>query len=374
MKKIAVWPLVLLLFFGLCSSEAFASELMEDLFESAELGRLEEIVPQDLPLREELIAGAKGEAVGDEDFLSGLLFGILEALREGISSRLGQFFALFLIIVSSAFFASMRQAWFRDSVGDAIDFLSVLALSGISYSALYSLFLSVRESLVMMGSFLSSMLPITGAVYSLSGGVTTATVHSSLFLSALTLMEVLCVEYLVPLLCVSFALSAAGVVSGVDLSQFARFLRRAVSLSVSVLFLILLVLLGVQTVLGASSDSLALRSARFAAANFIPAVGSMFSESAKTVFAAVGMIRTSVGTLGVFAVLWLSLAPLVGILVQRVLFLLVSALASCFGMEREGAFLSDCAQTLGLLSGLVLSCSVFFLVGFAVFSAVGIGG
>ncbi|MBP3686221.1 MAG: hypothetical protein J6J21_04240 [Clostridia bacterium] len=358
------------------SAPVFAGDtLMEDLFERADLDRLEEVLPSDLPMREELISGVKnGEEMTSQNYFRGLFTSVFHSAMNAFSGEVTLFASLFCVLVLSAFFSAMSLSWFRDSVRDAVDFLSALVLAGVSYHGLYSLFVTVGETLTTFTSFLSSMLPITGAVYSLSGGVVSSTVQSSLFLSALTVLESLSSEYLLPLLCASFALSAAGAVSAVNFSSLSRFLRRVVMFCISALFLVLLAILSVQTLLSASADSLALRSARFAAANFVPAVGGMFSESAKTVFSAMHVLRGSIGFLGVFCVLWIVLVPLFLVLVRQALFRLLSAFAECFSLEREGAFLSDCAQTLSILNAVVLSGGVFFLLGFGIFIAVPIGG
>lgn len=365
------------LFFCFCFAlPALAADtLMEDLFESAELDRLEEVLPSDLPMRETLLKGVKnGEDLTSQHFFFALFSSVWEGAKSAVSTEVTLFASLFCVLVLSAFFSAMSLSWFRDSVRDAVDFLCALVLAGVSYHGLYSLFLTVRETLTVLLSFLSSMLPITGAVYTLSGGVVSSTVQSSLFLSAMTVLESLANEYLLPLLCTSFALSAAGAVSSVNFSSLSRFLRRVVTVGISALFLVLLAILSVQTLLSASADSLTLRSARFAAANFIPAVGGMFSESAKTVFSAMHVLRGSIGFLGVFSVLWIVLLPLFWVLVRQGLFRLLSAFAECFALERESAFLSDCAQTLSILNAVVLSGGVFFLLGFGIFISVPIGG
>lgn len=375
MRKRLFCFLCAVVFLCACTCEVQASELMEDLLESASLSDLEEVLPADLPMKSELVASLKSESgLSSGGFLTALFSVFLEALQTSLAEEVKLFASLFCVLLLTAFFSSMRQAWLRDSVGDAVDFLSVITLSGTAFYALYRVFLSVREALLLTSSFLYGMLPVVGAVYTVSGGVATAGVQSTLFLTALSVLDALCVDYLLPLFCASFALSAAGAVSGVKLLPLAKFFRRTVSLCLSALFLLLLAVLSVQTLLSASADSLTLRSARFAAANFVPVVGGMFSESAKTVFASLSVLRSSVGVLGVFCVLWMLLVPILGLLLRKMLFSLLSAVSACFSLERESLFLSECAETLGLLASLAFSVSVFFLLGFGVFASVKIGG
>ncbi|MBR6530455.1 MAG: hypothetical protein IKT43_03470 [Clostridia bacterium] len=375
MKKTGLVFLLALLIAVFFAVPCAASELLEDLFESADLGELEDVLPADLPYRDEVLEKLQSEeGLSDYNLFGALAPSFFASVKESFFSEVRLFATVFCLLLLSAFFSAMRQAFFRDSVGDVVDFLSVLVLAGTAFSALYTTFTKVRQTLFVMSSFLVSMLPVTTAVYSLSGGVATAGAQSTFFLGALTVLDAICMQLLVPLFSASFALSAANAVSGVDLGPLARFLRRTVSLLLSVLFLVLLSALGVQSLLCASADSLTLRSARFAAANFIPAIGGMFSESAKTVFSALSVLRSSVGALGAFSLLWIMLSPLVAVFSRRIVFSLLSAFCAAFSLPRESAFLSECEETLGLLSAIVLSVGAFFLIGFGIFIAVPIGG
>ncbi len=375
MKQYVCVLLLVFFFFVFCSPSVFAESLMEDLFSASSLEGMEDVLPSDLPLRTQLLEKLKSEeGLSSTDFFSQLISAFFASLATALFGDASLFAAMLALLLISSFFSAMRQAYFRDSVGDAVDFLSVLALSATAFSAMYQVFLTVREALYLVSAFLWGMLPITGAVYTLSGGVVTAGVQSSVMLTALSVLDAVCLSYLLPLFCASFALSAAGALSGGRVLPLAKFFRRTLVLCIGGTFTVLLGILSIQTLLSASADSMSLRTARFAAANFVPVVGGMFSESAKTVFSALSVLRSSVGALGIFSVLWLLLVPLVGLLVRKMLFSFLSAVASCFSLEKESVFLSECGETLGLLSSLVLLVGIFFILGFGVFAGVKIGG
>ena len=348
---------------------------MEDLFSASSLEKMEDLLPGDLPLRSELMQRLKSEeGISTSGFFSLLLSSFFASLRTTLFGDLSAFAAMLALLLVSSFFSSMRQAYFRDSVGDAVDFLSVLALSATAFTVLYQVFLTVREALYVLSSFLWGMLPITGAVYTLSGGVVTAGVQSSVMLTAFSVLDAVCLSYLLPLFCASFAMSSAGALSSSRLIPLAKFFRRTLVLCISGTFTVLLGILSIQTLLSAATDTMSLRTARFAAANFVPVVGGMFSESAKTVFSALSVLRSSVGALGIFSVLWILLVPLVLLLVRKLLFSFLSAVAASFSLEKESVFLSECSEILGLLSSLTLLVGVFFILGFGVFASVKIGG
>lgn len=351
-----------------------ASDLLEDLKREAGCDTLSDILPADMEEGEGLLdAFAQGGYTG-ADAASYLVKRLFSLLSTSLAEMLGLFCAILLVLLCAAYFGAMRHAFLRDTVGDVFEFVAVLVLSGVSFAALWEVFSHTADTLRSMSDFIGGMLPITGAVYSLSGGVVTATVQSAGVLAALSVLNALCVSYLLPLLCISFALSAAGAVSGVDFCSFARFLRRCVAFLCGIVFTVLLSVLYFQSAIAAASDTLTLRSARFAAANFVPAVGNLFAESSRTVFAAAKVLRSTLGVFGICVICWLIARPLLGLMVRRGLFSLLAAGAGALSLEREGRFLADCSETLGLAVAILLSCGIYFLLAFAIFVQIPIGG
>lgn len=355
----------------LCSFPVSASSgLLDDLKESAGVDRLAELLPPEL----EAWADADETTFANAD-LGGTVFRrLISSVGEALRAQ-GKLFALILALLAiSAFAGAMRHAAIFDTVGDALEYLGVLTLAGLCFASLQSAFGALYEALRAMATFIGGMLPITGAIYTLSGAATTAAAQSASFLGALAVLDAIVTSYLFPLMSVSFALAAANAVSGLKLQALERFFRRTVSVLLGAVFTVLLFLLSIQTLLCASGDTLLLRSTRYAAANFVPAVGGLFGEAAKTVFSAMGVLRSTVGTIGIFVVGWLALSPLAGLLVRRALFCLCAALSDALGLERQAQFLSSCGETLGLGAAIGLSCGVFFILAFAVFVRVPVGG
>ena len=58
-------------------------------------------------------------------------------------------------------------------------------------------------------------------------------------------------------------------------------------------------LLSIQSFAGAAADNLSARAVKFAASSFIPVIGGSVSEAYSAVKGSIGVIRTSVGVIGV---------------------------------------------------------------------------
>ena len=125
-------------------------------------------------------------------------------------------------------------------------------------------------------------------------------------------------------------------------------------------------MLAAQTTLAAKADTLAMRSAKFAAGNLIPVVGGSVSELIRTVSAGVGYLRGTVGICGVLLIL-LSLFPtLVELLLYRLVWQIGASVADMLGCDGERRLLDETASLTGYLIAAVSICSSVLLLAMTV--------
>jgi stage III sporulation protein AE len=128
------------------------------------------------------------------------------------------------------------------------------------------------------------------------------------------------------------------------------------------LMMLLLAMLSTQTVLAARGDTLAMRSAKFAASNLIPVVGGSVSELLRTVSASVGYLRGTVGICAVLLLLLTLLPTLVELLLLRLSWQIGASAADLLGCDTEKKLLDEIASLNGYLITAVSICSsVLFL-------------
>jgi stage III sporulation protein AE len=135
----------------------------------------------------------------------------------------------------------------------------------------------------------------------------------------------------------------------------------------SFLMMLLLAMLASQSILGAAKDTLAMRSAKFAAGSMIPVVGGSVAELIKTVSASVGYLRGTVGICGVLLLLLLLFPTLVELLLVRMTWQLGASLADLLGCDGEKKLLEEFASINGYLIAAVAICSSVLFFAFTIF-------
>jgi stage III sporulation protein AE len=138
----------------------------------------------------------------------------------------------------------------------------------------------------------------------------------------------------------------------------AGLIKRTYTLSISFLMGIFGFVLGTQSLLAKASDTLALRTARFAAGSFLPLVGGSVSEALRTVAGSVEYLRASVGTGAILVLFFAFLPTFLSVLLTRITFLLGGAVANMLSCEAEGKLLAELSSVYGYFLAII---SVLFV-------------
>ena len=205
----------------------------------------------------------------------------------------------------------------------------------------------------------TALLPMMGTLFAMGGNLRRAVVNHSALSFFLSVLETLCAGTVLPIagICLAFALLDA-VTGRANLRGVAGVIKRTYTLMISFLMGIFCFVLGTQSTLAKASDSLALRTARFAAGSFLPLVGGSVSETLRSVAGSVEYLRATVGTSAILVLFFAFLPTFLSVLLTRIALLLGGAAAGLLSCEAEGKILGELASVYGYFLAIV---SVLFV-------------
>jgi stage III sporulation protein AE len=127
--------------------------------------------------------------------------------------------------------------------------------------------------------------------------------------------------------------------------------------------------LALGNILGAASDTLSLRSLRFAVGQMVPVVGGAVSGGLGTAMASVGLVRSTAG-IGVAAAILLPLIPVLsGLLLSRLALSLLATLGALFGLATPVRLLRGFRSLLDLCLAAAAFSAMLFVFIAALFAA-----
>ena len=368
MKKGVIRCVIFLFLLLLLSPAASAAEESGQQRQTTEMPTEYEAFLQTVPEDVADLLPAKffsGDAASIEEALreSGSLQSILNTVAQLTGLALSQSLALLAqicgILILGAVFRALSPAG-SEGVGGAFSLCTTLSMSLLLLGTQMTRLSKLSAYFDTVGALSAAMLPMMGALYAMGGNVRSAVVNQGVMSGFLTVLESFCAGSVLPVAGICMALALLDAVCGrVTLRSLSGFIKRAYTLTVSFLMLLLCGVLGMQSTLAKASDTLALRTARFAAGSFLPVVGGSVAESLRTVAASVEYLRGVAGT-GAILVLFLTFLPIfLSTVLTRIAFLLGGTAAKLLACEAEERLLAEMAGVYGYFIAVI---SVLFVM------------
>lgn len=222
---------------------------------------------------------------------------------------------------------------------------------------------NVTACLADLSEFANGLIPIFFGLFAAGGSTATATASAAGFTAFSYLLKGVCIALLLPLLRLLFAFTAIRTAGGkLKTESLFSSLRGAYVTLLGFLSLLLVTSLGFQSSLAASADSLAARSIRFTVGQLVPVVGGSLSGSLSTLAASLSLVKSTLGTLSVFALLCMLLPPLVELLFHRFALSLCASVSAMLGNERAKEAFTAFRSAYDLAAATLAICLVLFLI------------
>ena len=251
-----------------------------------------------------------------------------------------------ILVLSATFRATVGES--KSGAAPAVSLVAVLAIVLMLFAGEDTKFSQMESFFDTVRGLCVALIPLMGALYAMGGNVAAAVANHGVMSGFLAILETACSGFAVPLACVLVALGLLDAITGKGtLRSLTALIKRTFTVGLSFLMMLLTFVLGLQHTLAKGSDTLALRTVRFAAGSFLPVVGGSVSEALRTVSGSVEYLRGTVGVGGILVVFFLFLPTFLSALLTRLAFSLSSAVAGLFSCTREERFLSEISSVWG---------------------------
>jgi len=303
------------------------------------------------------------QAVMEMSSFSYLFKTLLELIGAEIGSCIKVLASVCGLLLVAAVCNALRSSFGNEGVGRAFGFCTTLIITLALLGESGFCLAEVGDYFNNLNDMTAAVLPVSSLLYTM-GGNTTAAVASSAGLSVyMTVLEEIVGKSILPFagICMAFALMGA-LDSSLRTGGILSTVKKNYTTALAFLMMLLLAMLAAQNTLGARADSLAMRSIKFAAGNWIPVVGGSVAELLRTISAGVGYLRTTVGICGVLLVLFLLFPMLIKLFLLRTTWQLAASAADLLGCDREKKLLEEFSSILGYLIAAVSICSSVLLL------------
>ncbi|MBR1863541.1 MAG: stage III sporulation protein AE [Ruminococcus sp.] len=319
-----------------------------------------------------------GISAGDTEGVMGIdLRKIFSGLLLSFTEQLSEPFKLLSKLAAVSVICSVAGSVCTDQPGlnELFDTTAMLSVITVVSGSVSELFEKLKDALELIERFMISYIPIFSAVTAAGGRAVTAGCYSGATVLLCETVSFVSSNLLLPLL---FSMTALTIVSAVGtdkrLSAAAEGIKKTVVWLLSTVTVIFVGVLSLQGLTGAAADGLAAKSVRLAASSFIPVIGGSVSEAYSAVMGGMGVIRTTLGTVGMIALAVMALRPLLLIIAMRLVLFMARLINDMLCASRVSELLKGLDQVLGLGMSIIITAAAAFLVSTAAIMFVSGGG
>lgn len=313
-----------------------------------------------LPEMLERIPEPLEEFVQDDMFISGqaiselmnkLKVEILEAFKEQLSlawrPAVQTLMVVLICSVFSVLFSEKKYEFPVLVVGCA-------AIISVCISDIESYFQYSVRVIQEVYDFSTVLVPCMAGISVFAG----ATISAGLKYTAASLfMNILlnfCNSFLVPIVSVYLSTAIGYHVFGQKiLGSISGFVRWGCLTALTCMVVVFTTYLSVTGILSTSSDLLSARIASATISNLLPIVGNIISDTASTLVSGATYMRSCIGVIGLFSVLFMFAVPLLSVAIRYLLFRAVSEISEIYPERKFTGVIKGIADAYGMLFAIV---------------------
>ncbi len=295
--------------------------------------------------------------------VDGVLKTVFEIIKTVFPSVISAFSLLLGLCVIASVIHALKNSVASHTVGYILEFVSVLCISAATFSFVNELFDGFRNFIEQISTFMTTMIPVLSAIMLTSGEISSSAVFGTVLSATVAFLESLCSTTLLPMLSALLCISVTSKVCGeVDISGFSKLLKTVITYILSAVMLVLTCVMTFQSVIAKSADTAAVKGVKFVLGNAVPIVGGALADAVGTVASSVGMIKAATGIAGAVVVCVIFAVPVLKLIMWKIMFDGIGAVASAFSLTKESSFFTEIAELIGFLTAIMASIAIFFII------------
>ena len=228
---------------------------------------------------------------------------------------------------------------------------------------MYGVLAVTQASLERLCTIMNLMTPVMETVLLASGSLTQRAVSTQAVVLFVTAAGNFTGHLLAPLTNLLFTLSAvSSVCDEVKLSHIVGILRKLIMRLIQLFTMFFSFMLGTQSILAKSADSLGMKTARFALGSFVPIAGGTIAEALSTIREGMSLVRQAAGIGGILVIVLLLLPDILNLAVYKFTLYLAGTAADLLKLDKFSALANEIHGIVELLMAVVLFTSLMFVL------------
>lgn len=298
---------------------------------------------------------------------------IWDTFKDKLTKPLKILASLLSVMLISVIVNSTEDSLSSKSMSGMFGVISVLISVGIISDSVSECINTASEALTSGSRFMVGYVPVFAGITASSGSVTSAAAYNMLVIMISQGATQIFAGIIVPVLSVCMAM---GIIEAINpefrLSGITEGVKKGVTFVIGFIMTIFIGLMSLQSIVGASADTLGVKAAKYMVSNWVPFVGGAIADTYTTVKHSLGLLRGGAGFLGIAVIFIMIVPPLVEIIAMRLIFSAADIISDLFGIPQMKILLKNTGWILSITLSILMCFAVMLIISTTILMLVGL--
>ena len=250
-----------------------------------------------------------------------------------------------------------------DTLSKVFGLICVVCTVTIITDTVKNSFVSVQESINGINTYLTAYLPIYSGITAAGGNVIGSNGYTAIMIFVCEIMGAIASKILLPFLSIVLAVTLVSTINPkLNFTEVANSVKKAVTVGLGLLMTIFTGIMTIQGITGAAADNVSTKAVKFAASSFIPVIGNSVSEAYSTVKGSLGIIRSTVGSIGIIVLFLIIIKPVISIIAVKFTIFLAKIVNDIFGRSQVSGLLKSVNSVLSIAMSIIIAYALIFTI------------
>jgi len=298
-------------------------------------------------------------------------------LLEEINGALGAMFPDLLPVFSAILILAAVQMLLptlSSELADSFMMLGRLTVAITVFRTTFGMLDIAERHLTSLCSIMNLLTPVMQALYLAEGSLTQMSVSTTAVMLAVTAIGYVNTRVMAPCTSILFTLSAVTTVCDeVKLGGLTSGIRQLIMRVWQIVTIMFSFMLGTQSIIARSADTLAAKTVKFAIGSFIPMAGGVMAEAYNTVKEGLSFVKTTAGIGGIIMILLILLPGIIPLVVYKISIIILSSISGMLKLDGTTALLDEVKGIIEIITAIVLYTSLMLVFAIILFTRSRVG-
>ena len=279
-----------------------------------------------------------------------VLEGFVQAVKSGIKSSLLSLISIVVLAILSSLSKSLTAGFKKEGIETIIHYAIYGAIICTLAIMVGDVVKEVSGTLNSINELVDRLFPVILTLLTAIGGVGGASFLQPITLLVSNLVIKLIINIIIPIFYATIVFTFVGNLSDtIKLEKCNKSLKSIASWTLGIVFSLVTSFVAMQGLVGASIDTITIKSTKFALSSYIPILGGYLAEGFDIVMASCVLIKNALGLSSFLILIGILITPIVKILLFSLSLKLISAFIEPIGENKVASLLYDTSSGLNIL-------------------------